>query len=103
MVWIKKSLGLAKFIVSKTCLGSYGQHGLPECESTHDFVTNWLYLFLVPLASFKLLQYYIRLGGFRDSRIVSRLMGGREVVLRDSRVVSGLKRFSLGLFGSNVI
>ena len=80
MVWIKKSLGLAKFIVSKTCLGSYGQHGLPECESTHDFVTNWLYLFLVPLASFKFLQYYIRMGGgFRDSLIVSGLIEGGEV------------------------
>ena len=41
---------------------SYGQHGIRDCESTLDRVTNWLYLFLVPLASFNLLQYYTRLG-----------------------------------------
>ena len=29
---------------------SYGQHGIRDCESTRDRVTNWLYLFLVPLA-----------------------------------------------------
>ena len=37
---------------------SYGQHGIRDCESSRDRVTNWLYLFLVPLASFNLLQYY---------------------------------------------
>ena len=79
-------------------MGSYGQHGIPECESTHDFVTNWLYLFLVPLASFKLLR-----GEFLDSCIVSGLMGGRVDGLRDCRIVTGLKRFSLGLFGSHVM
>ena len=41
---------------------SYGQHRIQDCELTRDRVTNWLYLFLDPLASFNLLQYYIRLG-----------------------------------------
>ena len=99
-------------------LESYGQHGIRDCESTLDRVTNWLYLFLIPLASFHLLQYYTRLGGggLRDSRIVSgpmeggegwvprqshnlRTNGRRGGGLCDSRIVSGLKRFSLGLFG----
>ena len=100
---------------------SYGQQRSRDCESTLDRVTNWLYLFLIPLASFHLLQYYTRLGGggLRDSRIVSgpmeggegwvprqshnlRTNGRRGGGLRDSRIVSGLKRFSLGLFGSHV-
>ena len=100
---------------------NYGQQRSRDCESTLDRVTNWLYLFLVPLASFNLLQYYTRLGGggLRDSRIVSgpmeggegwvprqshnlRTNGRRGGGLRDSRIVSGLKRFSLGLFGSHV-
>ena len=42
---------------------SYGQQWSRDCESTLDRVTNWLYLFLVPLASFNLLQYYTRLRG----------------------------------------
>ena len=97
---------------------SYGQQLSQDCESTLDRVTNWLYLFFVPLASFDLLQYYTRLGwggvprqshslrtnggrggGLRDSRIVSGLMEGG---LRDTRIVSGLKRFSLGHFESHV-
>ena len=43
---------------------NYGQQQRSQdCESTLDSVTNWLYLFLVPLASFNLLQYCTRLGG----------------------------------------
>ena len=58
---------------------SYGQQRSRDCESTLDLVTNWLYLFLLSLASFNLLQYYTRLegaGGFRDSRIISGPMDG---------------------------
>ena len=45
----------------RVCVGSYSQQQSRGCESTRDRVTDWLYLFLVPLASFNLLQYYDRL------------------------------------------
>ena len=35
---------------------SYGQHATRDCEPTRSLVTNWLYLFFVPLASFNLLM-----------------------------------------------
>ena len=51
--------GVLAKLTKMITLESYGQHGIRDCESTLDRVTNWLYLFLVPLASFNLLQYYI--------------------------------------------
>ena len=63
------SIGLEKILVPKKLeqkrfwfkKKSYGQQRSPDCKSTLDRVTNWLYLLLVPLASFNLLHYYIRL------------------------------------------
>ena len=93
-------------------LESYGQHGIRDCESTHDRMTNWLYLFLITLASVNLLQYHMRLGGgprqshslgtnggmgggFRDSRIVLGLMEEGGWVLRQSRSL-GTREIFLG-------
>ena len=55
--------GVLAKLTKMITLESYGQHGIRDCESTHDRMTNWLYLFLITLASVNLLQYHMRLGG----------------------------------------
>ena len=62
---------------------SYGQQRSRDCESTHDRMTNWLYLFLITLASVNLLQYHMRLGGGPRQSHSLGTNGGRGGGFRD--------------------
>ena len=69
---------------------------------------NWLYLFVAPQASFNMLQYCIRLGGWvgggggpRQSHSF-RTNGGRGRVMRQSHSLR-IQEILLSLFGSHVL